>query len=74
MGYALFNYMYVNDLHLYEPSYVESATKSWWWVQDDTYVISFGLLPGYKVVESRPFERWMPARAGSIYALKKLSP
>ena len=62
-----------NALRFYDPGYVVSPDKSWWWVQDDAYVIAFGPLPGYTEVGQRPFARWMPARAGSIYALRKFA-
>ena len=63
-----------NALRFYDEGYVSSPDKSWWWVQDDTYVLSFGPLPGYTQVGQRAFSRWLPAKAGFVYALRKSSP
>jgi hypothetical protein len=45
--------------------------KSWWWVQDDQYVISFQPLPNYNI--ERVFLYHSPlAINGKIYILKRI--
>jgi hypothetical protein len=60
-----------NALRFYDAAYVAKPDRSWWWVQDDSYVLSFGPLPGYSEIGRRDFERWLPARSGAVYALQK---
>jgi hypothetical protein len=45
--------------------------RSWWWVIDETYVLSFRPLPGYRVRERRPFPRWLPPGTGHIFVLER---
>jgi len=46
--------------------------KSWWWVQDDVYMISFGPLDGYSVLKTYPCPGTLfPASMKSIYVLKR---
>jgi hypothetical protein len=35
-----------NGWYLYDPHYVKKPGKSWWWVDDDEYVIASGPMPG----------------------------
>ena len=45
--------------------------KSWWWVVDDRFVVSFRPLPGYGVRQSIPFSRWLPPGEGRIVVLER---
>ncbi len=45
--------------------------KSWWWVQDDRYLITMGVRSGYAVYRTFPFRRWLPPGEGAIYVLKR---
>lgn len=60
-----------NGWHFYDPQYQAEPGKSWWWVQDDSYKIGFGNMPGYTVVEERRYFHWLPPQAGKIVVLKK---
>lgn len=53
-----------NAGHLYDPSYVVRPDKSWWWVQDDRWLISFGPIAGRRIVRRVPYARWLPPRGG----------
>jgi dolichyl-phosphate-mannose-protein mannosyltransferase len=33
--------------------------KSWWWVQDDRYIVSFGPVQGYVELAAFPVHRWL---------------
>lgn len=48
--------------------------KSWWWVVDDRFVVSFRPLPGYDVRRSIPYDRWLPPGAGRIVVLERSAP
>jgi hypothetical protein len=61
-----------NGLYAYDPEYRRRPPKSFWWVQDDKYVLSFGPLPGYEVAERYPYESWLPLRTGTIFVLRRL--
>jgi hypothetical protein len=60
-----------NGMYLYDPQYHEDATRSWWWVDGDTYQISFGPVPGYSVSKQYSYRRWLPWSKQSIYVLRK---
>jgi hypothetical protein len=55
-----------NGWHLYRPSYVATADKSWWWVDEDKYLVTFGTVPGWNVARQRTFSRWLPPGEGRI--------
>lgn len=60
----------------YSPDYPtpvgsDKADKSWWWVADDEYMVSFGPVPGYGQVKRFPFTRWMPPGEGNILVLHR---
>ena len=41
--------------------------KSWWWVEDDRYVVAFSPLPGYEEIETVRVPHWLsrsPAQSG----------
>ena len=59
-------YLYAED---YEP--VTDESKSWWWVADDLYLVSFGPVPGYRVERRHEFVRWLPREEGSVLLLKR---
>jgi len=61
-----------NALYFFKPDYSALKTdKSWWWVQDDTYMISFGPVPGYSVMREYPYTRWLPPGHGTVVVSKK---
>jgi hypothetical protein len=60
-----------NGWYGYDARYVPQTSKSWWWVQGDDTVISFGPLPGYVVSDRYPFERWMSLGKAEILVLQR---
>ncbi|MHB8811415.1 MAG: hypothetical protein ACYC9M_15605, partial [Desulfobulbaceae bacterium] len=60
-----------NGLHLYHRNYQRTSSKSWWWVNKDTYVVAFGAIPGYSVIGEYKYHQWMPPHNGSIMVLEK---
>jgi len=46
--------------------------RSWWWVGDPEYMVAFGTVPGYRVIATFPYERWMPGRSDwAIHVLRR---
>jgi hypothetical protein len=60
-----------NALHLYHRNYQRTSGKSWWWVNKDTFVVTFGAIPGYSVIREYKYRQWMPPHNGSIMLLEK---
>lgn len=44
--------------------------KSWWWVDEDEYVVAFGDLGSFKNERGFPFQRWLPPGIDSVFVLK----
>ncbi|MBK8130204.1 MAG: glycosyltransferase family 39 protein [bacterium] len=49
-----------NGTHTYATDYQRSPDKSWWWVIDDRYAVTFGPVDGYDVIGEEPFRTWLP--------------
>jgi 4-amino-4-deoxy-L-arabinose transferase-like glycosyltransferase len=60
-----------NGWFLYDKNYAREKDKSWWWVVDDEFIVSFGPLPGYEVEESYPFTRIMPPGRAAVLILRR---
>ncbi|MBI2437408.1 MAG: hypothetical protein HYV36_01145, partial [Lentisphaerae bacterium] len=60
-----------NGLHFYDPHYADRPGKSWWWVQDDEYVIAFAPFDNYMEVDRHPYTRWIPPSRGYIFTLQR---
>jgi hypothetical protein len=61
-----------NAEHFFNPLFRSGAGKSWWWVKDDMYLVSFGPLPGYEVIKDFSFKRFLFQDIGKIYALRRI--
>ncbi|MBU4199177.1 MAG: glycosyltransferase family 39 protein [Verrucomicrobia bacterium] len=60
-----------NGLFFYDPFYANDGDKSWWWVQDDQYVIAFGPLRNYTECARYRYRRWFPPGYGWIQVLRR---
>jgi hypothetical protein len=60
-----------NAWNFYDPNYERKKDKSWWWVQDDEYIITFGTLEGYEVFKAYDYNSF--CSKNSIYILKRIS-
>ena len=47
--------------------------KSWWRVQEEYYIISFGPLKGYSPIGRFPFRAWLPPEVDTLYVLRERS-
>jgi hypothetical protein len=60
-----------NGFYLYDPHYQKQSHKSTWWVQNDTYQISNGPVPGYQVIHEYSYVHWLPRYTGKVLVLQK---
>jgi hypothetical protein len=62
-----------NGYHCYSNDFLPPKGLSWWWVSREDYLITLGLLPGYRVMKIFPFPRYC-GPPGAIYLLQPLKP
>lgn len=65
-----------NAWHLYRyggESQRTQGLKSWWYVRDDEWTISFGPAWGCDVAQTTDFRRWLPPGPDSIYVNRRKS-
>jgi hypothetical protein len=60
-----------NGLYLFDIRYQRKPGKSWWWVHDDEYIVTFGEVPDYEVYRQYPYNSWLFFRKNSIFVLKR---
>lgn len=60
-----------NGWHNYSPTHQGPDGASWWWVDDDRYIISFNPLEGYTQIRSVAFEPWIPGSLREILILRR---
>ncbi|HWY29975.1 MAG TPA: glycosyltransferase family 39 protein [Candidatus Acidoferrum sp.] len=60
-----------NGFYLYSPVRASPPGKSFWWVIDDSYMITFNPVPGYSVLHDYHYTHWMPPYTGDIYVMKR---
>ncbi len=53
----------------YDPNYIPNKSKSWWWVKNDTYIVSFGELKNYTVIQKFEYQSFLKKKY--LYALKR---
>lgn len=58
-----------NGYHCYRPDFRSKDGLSWWWVSAEEYVVTLGPLPGFQVVRTFPFSRWL-GPDGAVFILR----
>ncbi len=48
--------------------------KSWWWVQDDRYVVAFSPVAGFTELARFPVKRWLARTPATVYLLSRSAP
>lgn len=43
---------------------------SWWWVEREDYIVTFGPMDGFTKEKGYPYQRWLPPGVDSVYVLK----
>ncbi|HEX7273855.1 MAG TPA: hypothetical protein VF420_17050 [Casimicrobiaceae bacterium] len=51
---------------------ITSSDKSWWWVNDDRYCVTFDPRPGYSVLRSWEVRAWLPTTPRRILLLERI--
>ncbi len=65
--------MEFNGYHCYRPDFQPRPGLSWWWVQQEDYLVALGPLPGYDVVRTFAFRQsW--GRQGAVSVLRPAVP
>jgi hypothetical protein len=59
-----------NGLFNYDPNYITSDNKSWWWIDKDDYQLSFGPIVGMKTIKEFPYETLLPPAKRQILVLR----
>lgn len=59
-----------NAWYGYQPNYIRTKNKSWWWVKDDEYLIAFGEMPAYTTIKK--FSYSSITKTKFLYALRKV--
>lgn len=49
----------------------QGAFESWWWVDEEDYLVTFGDMGGFDKVEAFPYPTYLPPSIDSVYILKK---
>ena len=60
-----------NGWFLYDSFYEPHDEKSWWWVDDDEYMISAGPMPAYRIERRLTVDRWWPGTAPDVFVLRR---
>ncbi|MDQ7785697.1 MAG: glycosyltransferase family 39 protein [Desulfomonilaceae bacterium] len=58
-----------NGYHCYREPFQPRPGLSWWWVDKEDFIVTLGPLPGYRVVETFPFKRYIGGDA-AIHVLE----
>ncbi|QGZ53960.1 hypothetical protein [Paraburkholderia acidiphila] len=60
-----------NGTYTYDPKYVDTPAKSFWWVIDDEYIVQFGDEPGYHTIASIDVDGWLPNFRTKLLTLQR---
>jgi len=60
-----------NGWYLADRNYKQKDQKSYWWVDDDEYIVASGPLSGYQEIARYPFKRWLPVAEKPILTLRR---
>lgn len=63
-----------NGIHYYDVNYKRGEGRSWYRLQDDKYILTMGLLPGYKKFMEVPYSSWLHRKTLSILVLEEQIP
>jgi hypothetical protein len=60
-----------NGLRGYDGRYKPPPEKTWWWVRDDPYIVSFGPIAGYEPVKRYECPNTLPPGLRTVYLLHR---
>jgi hypothetical protein len=62
-----------NGFHRFETTpRIAVPDKSWWWVKDDRYCVSFEPRTGYRLLQSWNVRAWLPTTPGKVLLLERV--
>jgi len=61
-----------NGINNFNINYVQTKDKSWWWVYDDKYIVTMGMLPGYNKYIEVSYTSWVLNKKRSVLVLKRI--
>jgi hypothetical protein len=62
-----------NGWYCYDPLYRKSPDKTWWWVNDDSFLVTFGKMKDYSVIKTEPYYSWLFQKKVTVNLSMKLS-
>ncbi len=62
-----------NGWYCYDPLYRKSPDKTWWWVRDDSFILTFGKMQNYTVIKTAPYYSWLFQKEVSVNLSMKVS-
>jgi len=62
-----------NGYHCYRNDFQPHQGLSWWWVSREDSLVTLGPLPGYRVLQIFPFQRYC-GPSGAIHLLQPQNP
>lgn len=63
-----------NGYHCYRSDFKPVDGLSWWWVRKEEYLLALGPLPGYDVIRSFPFKRYIGPNGEVVVLTRSDSP
>ena len=60
-----------NGWYLFDPLYEPHDEKSWWWVDDDEYMIAAGPMPAYRIERRLAVDRWWTFTTPDVFVLRR---
>ncbi|RMF03737.1 MAG: hypothetical protein D6772_01735 [Bacteroidetes bacterium] len=64
----------LNGWYNYGAPRYQDKDHSFWWVTNDTYLLTFGPVAGYHEIDRVPFRRWLWLKTDFIHVLRKDMP
>ena len=62
-----------NGFHRFESTpRIAVPDKSWWWVSDDRYCVSFGPRAGYRLLQAWNVRAWLPTTPSRVLLLERI--
>jgi hypothetical protein len=61
-----------NGYHCYRPDFTPREGLSWWWVEEEQFLVALGELPGFEVIRRYPFRRTL-GKDGVVHVLRRAS-
>lgn len=62
-----------NGWYCYDPLYRKSPDKTWWWVKDDSFILTFGKMKNYSIIKTEPYYSWLFQKEVTVNLSMKLS-